>query len=99
MAEGALQRPQPGLEVAPLLETFLENGSANLLRAGGAHAALGLIVLDTGRLELEAAKIEYATHARLEVLDHVFVPNLQDFARMYRVPMVHQLDVHPIIAG
>src|SRR6266481_4435294 len=40
-AHGGLEWSEPGLEVPPLIEALLENGSAHLFRTRGAHAALG----------------------------------------------------------
>src|SRR6185437_14512706 len=73
VAEGHFQRSEPGLEVAPLVEAFLEDGAADLLGAGGADAALGFPELEAGGLEIEAAEIEQAADVGLEVVHYVFV--------------------------
>src|ERR1700676_3173533 len=38
--QGRSERLEPGLEIAPLIETFLEYGPANLLRPRGSYAAV-----------------------------------------------------------
>ena len=80
IAERALERLEPGLEVLPLLEPLAKDRLAHLLGAGGAHAALGLVELDALRLELKPAEIEHAPHAALKILDHVLVMHAQNRA-------------------
>ena len=82
-----------------MVEALFENGLAHLLGARGSHAALGLVELETGGLEIEAAEIEHPPHVALEIIDNIFVLNFQYLARQYRVPVAHQLHVQAVIAG
>src|SRR6266513_73480 len=73
LAKGGLQGSEPRLEVAPLVYALFIYGLAYLLGARGAHAALGLVVLEAGWLELEAAELEHPPYVALEVPDYVLV--------------------------
>src|SRR4029077_19464709 len=90
---------QPWLIVAPLIQAFAEQGSAYLLGARGAHAAFGLMELDTGGLELQPAVIENASHVALEVIDEIFVLHAQHASGQDGIPMPHEDQVGAVVAG
>src|SRR6266404_5100429 len=92
-----LQGIEPWLEVPPLIDPFLEDRAAHLLRTRGSDAPLGLVELQALRFELETTEIQHSAHIGLEILDHVFVLDAQYPPRQYRVPVRHQLDVGSVI--
>ena len=92
------ERPEPGLEALPLIESVLENRPAHLLRTGSAHAALGLVELQALRLERQPAEFENAPDIAFQIIDHFLVLHAQDPARQDPVPMRHQLDITAVIA-
>src|SRR3984885_13927045 len=98
-SQRALQRAQPWLEATPLVETLFEDRPAHLFRARRAHAALGLVVLETRRLEVEAAEIEYAPHVPLEGVHHILVLDAQHSAGKHCIPVPHEPLVDRIVAG
>src|SRR6267142_1187936 len=95
--ERVFQRREPRLEVPPLVDALLIYGLAHSLGTGRAHATLGLVKLETRRLELEAAELEYPPYVVLEVLDYVLVLDTQNLSREHGVPMRHQLDVSAVV--
>src|ERR1700681_964113 len=92
-----LEGPQPRLKVPPLVDALLIYGLAHLLGTGRAHATLGLVKLETRRLELEAAELEYPPYVALEALDYVLVLDTQNLSREHRIPVLHQLDVGAVV--
>src|SRR5262249_49925348 len=58
-----------------------------------------LMELDTARFEFKSAEFQNAPHVALEVLDHVLVPDSQDPPGQHCVPMSHELEIGPVIAG
>src|SRR3569833_2448752 len=86
LAQHLLERIQPRLEVAPLVEAFPEDRQPDLLGAGGEHAALGLVEFEARRLELESAELQQTPHVALEVVHHVLVLDSQYFAGQHRNP-------------
>src|SRR5437016_1806764 len=88
---------EPGLEVTPLIPTFLVDRAPHLLGACRAHAASVLMVLETLRLEWQLAELEDAPHVAFQVLDHILVLHTQYAARQHRIPVRHQLDVAAIV--
>src|ERR1700757_5323186 len=87
VAESRPQRTQPWLEVAPMVEAFLEDRPAHLLGTRRSHPALGFVKLETRGLEIETAEIEDAPHIALEIVDHILVLNFEDLARQHRIPV------------
>src|SRR5581483_214439 len=75
------ERPEPGLEASPLLETLGVDGPPHLLGARRVHAAGGLVELQAARLEVEPAEIQYPPHLRLEVGDQLLVLHAQHLSR------------------
>ena len=73
-----LQRPEPRLEMPPLVESVAIQRLPHLFRTGGAHAALGLVKLDAAGVELESAEIEQAPYVALQVVDQVLVLDAQN---------------------
>src|SRR5437773_6794341 len=78
LAEGGLQGSEPRLEVSPLVDALFIYGLAYLLGARRAHAALGLVELEAGRLEIESDEIEDPPHLGFEILDQFLVLDTQD---------------------
>src|ERR1700686_1988803 len=97
--ERVFQRREPRLEVSPLVDALFVYGLAHLFGTRRAHAALGLVELQTRGLELEAAELEYPPDVALEALDYVLVLDTQDLSREHRVPVLHQLDVGAVVAS
>src|ERR1700685_2596511 len=91
------RRPKQRLEMLPLLEPLAVDGLANLLRACRAHTALGLMKLDALRFEGQRAKVENASHAVVEISDHILMMNAQDAPGEHAIPMAHQLEIGPIV--
>src|SRR6266702_455791 len=83
--------------MSPLVETFAVDGPANLFRACGADAALVLVELQASRLEVETAEIENSPHIALQVVDHILVQDAQNLSREREIPMVHQLQIGPVV--
>src|SRR5262249_22039855 len=75
-----LQRIEPRLVVAPVLDPFAENRLANLLGAGGAHRALVLIEAQARRLERQPAVLQQESYLCLGVLDHRLIEDAMDTA-------------------
>src|SRR5215813_14150009 len=94
-----LERAQPWLAIPPLMEPLAENLLADLLRACRANATFSLVELDTPRFEFKSAEVQHAPHVALEVLDHVLVPDSQDPPGQHCVPVPHELEIGPVIAG
>ena len=82
----------------PLVKPRPEDGLADLLGTRGAHAALGLVEFDAGGLEFKPAEIENPAHVPLEIVHHILVVDSQHAPRQRRVPVLHQLEVGPVIA-
>src|SRR5580704_7455457 len=78
---------KPRLEVLPLVESLAEYGLAYLFRTGSAYAALGLVKIQAGGLELESAKIEEPPDIGVEILDDVLVVYLENPPRQHGVPV------------
>src|SRR5271155_4933705 len=98
ITQSVFERLEPWLEIRPLIEAVAENGLANLFRARGAHAALGLVKLDASRFELKPAEIQDAPHAAFKILDDVLMLNAKNAARQNPIPMPHQLKISPVVA-
>src|SRR5437868_8180183 len=69
LTERALQRAEPGLIVAPVIDTLAKDRLAHLLRAGSAHGAIVLVKTQTPLIERKAAVLEQSTHLGLGVGD------------------------------
>src|SRR5579863_3932580 len=54
---------------------------------------------ETAGLELKSAELEDAPHVRLEILHHMLVLDCQYPSGKHRIPMIHELDIHPVIAA
>ena len=63
------------------------------------HAPLGLVELDTRRLEWQAAVVEDPAHAALEIFQHVLVLDPQDPAGQYLVPVRHHRHIGAVVAA
>src|SRR5216683_2022482 len=85
-----LQRLEPRLEMAPLVEPILEDGLTDLLGACSSHAAPRLVVLEALRLEFEAAEIEQPADIALQVLDDFFVLHPQYLSGQHGFPVRHE---------
>src|SRR5579864_8795585 len=93
MRQYLLQGIEPGLEIPPLIDAFLENWAAHLLRARGSYAALGFVELHALGFEFKSAKIQYPAHVRLEIVDHGFMLDAQYPSGQDRVPVRHQFHI------
>src|SRR5580700_3232286 len=82
-AQRRLERPQPRIEVTPLIDAFLEDRPAHLLGARGSYAAFGLVELHAPRFEFKFAEIKHPAHVRLQILDHVLVLDAQHLPRQH----------------
>jgi hypothetical protein len=80
IAECALQRLEIRLEIPPLFESVAIERLADLFRARGADASLGLVELDASRLELEAAEVEDSTDRAVDITDNILVMNAKDLS-------------------
>src|ERR1700682_5305761 len=69
--ERVLQRPEPRLEVSPLIDALLIYGLAHLLGAGRAHAALRFVKLQAGGGKVQAHAVQDPLHLALEILDQL----------------------------
>src|ERR1700720_3131325 len=69
--ERVLQRPEPRLEVSPLVDALLIYGPAHLLGAGRAHAALRFVKLQAGGVKVQAHEVQDPPHLALEILDQL----------------------------
>src|SRR6202140_999170 len=98
VAQRVFERTQPLLVVPPLVESLAENRLAHLLRARRAYAALGLVKIDAGGLELEVAEVEDSPHVAVQVIDDVFMLHSEYPARQHLVPVSHQLEIRPVVA-
>src|SRR5262249_7270182 len=58
-----------------------------------------LIELDATRLKLQTAEIQHAPHISFEVFNDVFVGYPEDPAGKRGVPVLHQLEIGPVVAG
>ncbi len=97
-SEHLAQRTQPRLEVLPLVDALAIDRAANLLGTRRVHPPLGLVEVDAGSLEFEAAVVQDPPHAAFEVVDDVLVLHAQDATGQHRVPMIHQAYVQRVIA-
>ena len=92
--QGGAQVAQPGLEITPLVDALAVDRAAHLLGTRRVHAPVGPVELDAGRLEHEAAEIQHAPDAALEVVDDILVLDAQHATRQDRVPVIHEAHVH-----
>jgi hypothetical protein len=81
-----LERAEPRLEASPLIKAFAVDRLPHLFGTGGVDSPLSLVELDACRLEVETAELEDATHAGIEIIDDVLVPDAQHRARQNLLP-------------
>src|SRR6516165_8747392 len=93
ISERPPQRLELLLEMPPVPDTARVERLAHLLGAGCAHRALGLVEVETGGVELQAAVLEQFADAGLGILYELLVLHVQDLAREYRVPVIHEGEV------
>src|ERR1700675_2975835 len=55
--------------------------------------------LDAGGVEFKSAELQNAPHTACEGLDDVLVPDSQDPPGKHCVPVSHELEIGPVIAG
>src|ERR1700722_5928349 len=92
-----LESAEPWFEMSPLIEALAKDGLADLFRAGGADAALRFVELHPGRLEVQSAEIEEPAHVGFEILDHILVIDTEHFPRQRLVPVLHQVEIRPVV--
>ena len=63
------------------------------------HPPLGAVELDARVLERQTAVLEQASHAALEIGQHILVLHAQHATRQGMVEMVHELDIGAVIAA
>src|SRR6516162_2432430 len=97
--ERALQRLEPRREILPLVEALAIDRLSHLLGARRAHAAPVLVERYALRLELQAAELQQAAHAALEIVHHVLVVHAQHPAPEHAVPVPHELEVGAVVTG
>src|SRR5450631_4088409 len=98
IARRLLERAEPRLVVPPLVEAFAIDGLAHLFRACGSHAALVLVELQASHLEVKTAEFENSPHIPLQVVDHVLMHDAQHPSRKREIPMLHQVQIGPVIS-
>src|SRR5262249_48006294 len=76
-----------------------EKRLANLLRACRTDITYCLVELDTGPFECKAAKFEDAADVSLEIFHDVLVPDSQYPPGEHRVPVLHEREIGPVVAG
>src|SRR5258708_26782398 len=94
-----LERVEIRLKVAPLIEACAKNGQADLFRTRSADSALGPIKLNARGFKLEAAEIQNPADTTLQVPDYVLMLHAQDLPGEYGVPVLHELDIAPVITA
>src|SRR6185312_11881302 len=93
------QRSEPGLEVAPLIESRAIERPVNLLGARAHDGARGFVKLEARGLRLEVAELENALHVRREIRDQLLVLDPQYLSRQDCIPMPHEAHIHVVIPG
>src|SRR5437879_5512636 len=63
ITESLLERPEPRLEMLPLVQPLAIDAQPDLLRAGSTHAALSFVKHNALRLELEPTEVQKPTDA------------------------------------
>ena len=85
------------LVARPQRQRIAINRLPDLFRTGRSNRTILLVVTDAGFLERQATVVEQGSDLGFEVVDDFLVANRQDFARQYRVPVVHQPRVVSVV--
>ncbi len=84
----------------PALQRGAIDRPAHLIDAGGPDRAVGLVEGDAAGIPGQAAVVQDAPGLGLDILDHRLVLHLQHRARrQHPAPMLHQIEIHPVIAA
>jgi hypothetical protein len=94
-----LKRVEIRLKVAPLTKACAKDGLADLFRTRGANSPLGPIKLNTRGFKLEAAEIQYPADITFQVPYYFLMLHAQDLAGEYGVPVLHELNIAPIVTA
>ena len=96
-AEGLPEFSEPRLERFPRFGSIAIDRLADLLGAGRAHRPVRKVKGKTFGLERQAAKIEQGPNFGLGVIDHPFINDAMDLARLHPIDVGHQPDIVAIV--
>lgn len=99
IAQCFLQRPEPGLEVAPMINALGKYRLAHLLRARRLHAARICVEVQTLVLERQPAIVQLLQQLVLQVLHDSLVLHTMRPPWKDRIEVRHQVDVITVIAA
>ena len=99
-ARASIRGPSCDFIGLPALQRGAIDRPAHLIDAGGPDRPVGLVEGDAARIPGQAAVVEDAPGLGLDILDHRLVLDLQHRARrQHPAPMLHQIEIHPVIAA
>ena len=98
--QGLDQGAELGFIGLPALQRGAIDRPAHLIDAGGPDRPVGLVEGDAAGIPGQAAVVQDAPGLGLDILDHRLVLDLQHRPRrQHPAPMLHQIEIHPVIAA
>src|SRR6195256_1109368 len=99
ICEGFLERTEPRLEVAPLIDRIGIDGLANLVGTHRLDHSLGLVEAQASLLERQIAVSEQSAYLTLEIGDQILVLHAMDAPRQHAVKVPHQMHIVAVVAA